>query len=332
MNPHFIGTSGPPVVVCGALYSGVDQASKAKTGLFYGPYNSVMTLRQFEYLIAVAEEHSFTRAAERLLVSQPALSHQIKILEWSVGGPLLNRLARSVEVTPLGQAFLPHAVAAVRSAGEATRAARAVGRLSAGELRVAALQSIALGIIPPAIRAWRHAHPQMRVQIREFPHIDLLASDMLHGAADVAIGPEPAGWTGPRRSLGPEEFVLVLPADDADLYADRKSIDLRELADRPWVLYAPDFGLTPIVADACSRAGFTPKAAVRTHHTATAIELAAAGLGPALVPGNVVGPDFASFVVRPDPPIRRELSAFTRAYVSPPASAFIETLAEHAAL
>jgi DNA-binding transcriptional LysR family regulator len=291
-----------------------------------------MTLRQFEYLIAVAEEHSFTRAAERLLVSQPALSHQIKVLESSVGGPLLNRLVRTVEVTTLGNAFLPHAIAAVRSTDEATRAARAVGRLTGGELRVSTLQSIALGIIPPAIRAWRHAHPRVRVQIREFVHIDVLAAEMLHGGADVAIGPKPTGWTGPSRSLGPEEFMVILPYNDPELPTDSRSISLKRLADRPWVLYAPDFGLAPIVSAACSRAGFTPRAAVRTHHTATAVELAAAGLGPALVPSNVIGPDFECCTVRPDPPIWRDLVAFTRPYVSPPALAFIETLVEHAAL
>ena len=291
-----------------------------------------MTLRQFEYLIAVAEEHSFTRAAERLLVSQPALSHQIKVLESHVGGPLLDRLARTVEVTTLGDAFLPHAIAAVRSTDEATRAARAVGRLAGGELRVSTLQSIALGIIPPAIRAWRHEHPQVRVQIREFVHIDVLAAEMLHGAADVAIGPKPVGWTGPSRSLGPEEFMIILPFEDPDLTADGGSIDLKRLADRPWVLYAPDFGLAPVVSAACSRAGFTPRAAVRTHHTATAVELAAAGLGPALVPSNVIGPDFKCCTVRPDPPIWRHLVAFTRSYVSPPVQAFIETLAKHASL
>jgi DNA-binding transcriptional LysR family regulator len=291
-----------------------------------------MTLRQFEYLIAVAEEHSFTRAAERLLVSQPALSHQIKVLEDDIGGPLLNRRARTVEVTALGSAFLPHAIAAVRGVEEATRAARAVGRLGGGELQVATLQSIALGIIPPAIQVWRHEHPQVRVRIREFAHIDLLVAEMLHGGADVAIGPTPTGWTGLCRSLGPEEFLVVLPFDDPELRAGRQSIDLRCLSDRSWVLYTPDFGLTPIVSAACSRAGFTPRAAVRTHHTATAIELAAAGLGPALVPSNVIGPDFERCTVRPNPPIRRELTAFTRQYVSPPASAFIETLIEHATL
>jgi DNA-binding transcriptional LysR family regulator len=291
-----------------------------------------MTLRQFEYLIAVAEENSFTRAAERLLVSQPALSHQIKVLEDEVGGPLLDRLPRSVRPTALGDAFLPHAHSAVRSAAEATRTARAVGRLRGGELRVATLRSIALGIIPAAIRAWRREHPRVRVQIREFAHIDLLAAEMLHGGADVAVGPAPAGWTGECRPLGPEEFFVVLPYDDPELRTGGETIHLRRLADRPWVLYSPEFGLAPIVAAACSRAGFAPRAAVRTHHTATAVELAAAGLGPALVPGNVIGPDFARCAIRPDPPVRRELVAFTRHYVSPPATAFIETLVEHATL
>ena len=291
-----------------------------------------MTLRQFEYLIAVAEEHSFTRAAERLLVSQPALSHQVKVLEDEVGGPLLDRLTGTVEPTVLGGAFLPHAVAAVRSTDEATRAARAVGRIDGGELRVSTLQSVAFGVIPPAIGVWRREHPRVRVQIREYAHIDQLAAQMTNGGADVAIGPRPAGWPGLYRTLGSEEFVLILPFGDDLLRAGHTSLDLRHLADRRWVLYTPDFGLTPIVNAACAEAGFTPRAAVRTHHTATAIELAAAGLGPALVPTNVIGPDFVRCSVRPDPPITRDLVAFTRQYVSPPASAFIETLAEHVTL
>jgi DNA-binding transcriptional LysR family regulator len=290
-----------------------------------------MTLRQLEYLIAVAEEHSFTRAAERLLVSQPALSHQIKVLEDEIGGPLLHRLTRTVELTALGAALLPHAVAAVRSTKEANRAARAVGRIDGGELRIATLQSVAFGVIPPALAVWRREHPRVRIQIREFAGIDLLTAEMVDGRADVAIGPRPVDWNGRHRMLGWEEFRLVLPVDDPELRPGRDSISLRYFAERRWVLYAPDFGLTPIVTAACARAGFTPRAAVRTHHTATAIELAAAGLGPALVPDNTIGPEFRRCSLRTDPPIRRDLVAFTRQYVSPPASAFIETLVEHVA-
>lgn len=291
-----------------------------------------MTLRQLEYLAAVVEEHSFTRAAKRLLVSQPALSHQIRALESSVGGPLLDRRPSEIRLTSLGEAFLPHALATLRSADEAARAAREAGRLESGELRVGTLQSIAIGIIPPAIHAWRHAHPRVEVQIHEFPHIDLLTTEMCRGDADVAVGPLPTGWSGPRRPLGAEEFVIVLPVGDPELPAAGQPIDLRRLADRPWVLYAADFGLTPLVADVCARSGFAPRAAVRTHHTATAVELAAAGLGPALVPGNVIASGFLSCTAQPDPPVRRELAAFTRPGPSPAALAFIDILIEHATL
>src|SRR4051794_41520259 len=98
-----------------------------------------MSLRQMEYLVAVVEEGSFTRAAQRLFVTQPALSHQIKALEESVGGALLERQPHAVALTPIGRAFLPHASAAVRAADEAHRAASSVGQLEAGERPVATL-------------------------------------------------------------------------------------------------------------------------------------------------------------------------------------------------
>src|ERR1700712_3623517 len=146
-----------------------------------------MSLRQMEYLVAVVEEGSFTRAAERLFVSQPALSHQVKALETSVGGELLERRPHSVGLTPMGRAFLPHATAAVRAADEARRAARAVGQLEAGELRIGTLHSIALGVVPAAIRAWRLAHPDVSFALHEYVNIDTLADEMRLGVADVAV-------------------------------------------------------------------------------------------------------------------------------------------------
>jgi DNA-binding transcriptional LysR family regulator len=289
-----------------------------------------MTLRQLAYFLAVVDERSFTLAAERLHVSQPALSHQIRALERSAGGAVVERLPRDVRPTALGERLLPHARATVAAADEATAAARAVGRLEAGELRVGALLSVALGIVPPAIRAWRRAHPRVRVELLEFAHIDALAAALADGAADVGIGPKPGGWRGAARSIGAEELVLVLPADDPLLSEGLSAVPLQRLAGRPWVLYAADFGLAPVVAEACAAAGFAPRAAVRVHHTATAVELALAGLGPALVPGNVVGPGAAAAVLSADPPVRRELVAFVRDEPSPPASAFIDLLVEHA--
>src|SRR3954447_24868138 len=159
------------------------------------------SLRQMEYLVAVVEEGSFTRAAQRLYVSQPALSHQVKALEGSVGGPLLERTPQAVHLTPMGRAFLPHAVAAVRAAGEAQRAAASVGQLEAGELRIATLHSIALGVVPAAIRAWRLANPHVSLELHEDVNIEELTEHVGLGVADVAVGPRPKGWDGPIREL-----------------------------------------------------------------------------------------------------------------------------------
>jgi DNA-binding transcriptional LysR family regulator len=289
-----------------------------------------MTLRQLTYLLAVVEERSFTLAARRLLISQPALSHQIKTLEAAAGGALLERGAAGVRPTALGERLLPHARSTVAAAAAATAAARDVGRLEAGELRVGALLSIALGIVPPAIRVWRQAHPGVRIELLEFRHLNALKDALAGGAADVAIGPAPSGWRGATRPIGSEEFVLILPLDDPLLDEGLVSIPLERLAARPWVLYDHDFGLAPVVLRACAAAGFAPSASVRVHHTATAIELALAGLGPALVPRNVVGPAAAAGMLAPDVPVSRDLVAFVRGEPAPPVAAFIDVLVRHA--
>src|SRR3954469_11798374 len=192
-----------------------------------------MTLRQLEYLIAVAEEGSFTRAADRLFVSQPSLSHQIKALEQSVGGELLERLPGAVRPTPMGRAFIPHAMAAVRAAEEARHEARAVGDLEAGQIRIGTLHSIALGVIPAAIRAWRLSAPEVSFELHEYLRIDELTEEMRLGVADVAVGPPPRGWGGPVRTLGWEELVVVVAVDDPLVKKRHRTVKLEQLAERP---------------------------------------------------------------------------------------------------
>src|SRR5258705_13617450 len=99
------------------------------------------TLRQLEYLVTVADLGSFTRAAAELHVSQPALSHQIAVLERDVGGPLLDRLPRAVRLNPAGRALLPHARTALAEAGRARAAARQATGVEAGGLDIAPLYS-----------------------------------------------------------------------------------------------------------------------------------------------------------------------------------------------
>src|SRR3954447_22908316 len=194
-----------------------------------------MTLGQLAYFAAVVEHGSFTGAARALHVSQPALSHQIAQLEREAGAPLLQR--SPLAPTALGQALLPHAKATLAAVDEAYAAASAAGRVEAGELRVGALLSIALGIVPATIRAWRSHHPGVRIELLEFASVEALTAAMLDGAADVAIGPAPPRWRGPQRPIGAETFVVALGPDDPLLAHER--LRLGDLKDRPWVLYAP---------------------------------------------------------------------------------------------
>ncbi|MFC4943691.1 LysR family transcriptional regulator [Pseudonocardia sp. GCM10023141] len=287
------------------------------------------SLRQFEYLVTVADTGSFTRAAALLHVTQPALSHQIRALETDVGGRLLDRLPRSVRLTPSGRALLPHARAALADAARARSAARRAVGLEGGELQLATIFSVSLGVLPPVLRAWSDAHPDVQVRLREYRHADELHAAMAAGEADAAIGPVPPRWDGPIRPIGVEEFVVVLPANDP-AGPSEELLDLRHLADRRWVHYAPGHGMAELLDHICQTVGFTPQVAVRTEQTATAPVLAAAGLGPTITSANVIPPHLDGLLRWPDPPITRRLVAYARGAPDPLTAAFLDTVAERA--
>ncbi|MFF3006465.1 LysR family transcriptional regulator [Kitasatospora sp. NPDC057940] len=291
------------------------------------------TLRQLEYLTAIVDEGSFTRAAERLRITQPGLSHQFQALEREVGGPLLERLPRAVRLTPAGRAMLPHARAALADAERATTAARRATGAATGELHLATLYSISFGVLPAALGIWRQRHPGVRVRLFEHRRADDLTDAMAAGQADVALGPPPTDWEGPVRYVGTEEFLVVTHTDDPIASAGRAPrIRLADLADREWVHFTPDSGLADILDQACAAAGFHPRTAVRTEQAPAAANYAAAGLGPTLVPANTVPPHFAGALLRPDPPVSRRLTAYTRTGPDPLAAAFLDVLSDRALL
>lgn len=219
--------------------------------------------------------------------------------------------------------MLPHARAALADAERARCAARQAAGLEVGELQIATLYSITLGVLPAALRRWRQTHPDVGIRLFEHRHTEELIEAMNAGEADLAVGPEPGGWSGVTRTIGTEELVVVVASDDPAAIGD--TVKLQDLADRAWVHYAPGHGLADVLDHACAQAGFEPRIAVRTEQTAAAPALAAAGLGPALVPDNI-GLPRGSHVLHLDPPVRRTLTAYTRGEPDPLAAAFIDVL------
>jgi DNA-binding transcriptional LysR family regulator len=287
-----------------------------------------VSLRQLEYFVAVVDEGSFTIAAARLRVSQPGLSHQIQALERQLGGPLLERLPRGVRLTPAGRTALPHARASLAHAERASNAARRASGVDAGELHVGTLYSISVGVLPAALGAWRQRYPDVRVRLVEFRHTNDLIAAMEAGQADLAVGPVPPAWDGPVREIGAEEFV-VAAAPGTHLPGTGATVAVAALADHDWVHFTPPSGLADVLDAACAAAGFAPRAAVRTEQAPSALNLARAGLGITLLPGNVVPPGFDGVLRRPDPPVRRMLSAYARARPDPVTAAFVEAICHH---
>ncbi|WP_329363809.1 LysR family transcriptional regulator [Streptomyces sp. NBC_00669] len=292
-----------------------------------------MSLRQMEYFLAVVDADSFTRAAEALHVTQPALSHQLKSLERQMGGELVERLPRGVRLTPMGRAFLPHAELAVRSAVRAERAARAAAGAEGGELHIAAVHSIAAGLLPSVFARWRRQRPGVGLVLREYSRGEDLVEAMERGVADLAVGHDPgpaATRTGGGMTLTPigaEEIVMVLPP--GDLLAAERVVPLAAFAERAWVRCAmePVVDGRPFIDLACEKVGFTPRTAVRTEHTSTAVRMAAAGVGVVAVPSYAAPPECAT--VRLDPPWRRGLFVIAREPLGGAGAAFAELLAAH---
>jgi DNA-binding transcriptional LysR family regulator len=186
--------------------------------------------------------------------------------------------------------------------------------------------SMAVGLLPRYIKIWHEQYPDVGIRLQEFRHRSLLEDAVVQGVADFAIGPMPVRpWEGPLAVISWEEFVIVMPPGDP--LAGRQWVRLGELADREWGLYHQDHGLAGILEETCRQAGFRPRGSVRTSQAEGAARLASAGLGPALVPDNIVLPGIDGSVLRLKPRLIREVAAYARTEWSPTAAAFIDVLA-----
>jgi DNA-binding transcriptional LysR family regulator len=190
---------------------------------------------------------------------------------------------------------------------------------------VATVTSVAFGVLPPAFEQWRERYPATTIALREYTHRRALDDAVRIGVGDIAVGPRPPQWPGPVVELGWEEFVAVLPTSDP-LSKSKRPVPLEVLADRDWVLFGPGHGLSELVLETCTRAGFTPRRTVETGQVAAAAHLAAAGLGVTIVPNNIVPSGLHAAVRRLKSPLVRQLVAFTRQDWSPLAEAFLAVL------
>ncbi|MBO3676114.1 LysR family transcriptional regulator [Streptomyces sp. NEAU-YJ-81] len=284
-----------------------------------------MSLRQFEYALAVAEEGSVTAAAERLHVAQPSVSQQIRGLERELGVELFARTPTGLVPTVVGRAFLREAEAAVSAARRARATARAGADELVGELVVAVQMGFGTRQLPGALAALRRRFPRLEVTVFEEPSSAELERLGRRSVLDLALMAACEQTPDDAHHLGDEEFVVVLGAGHRLLAADR--VELRELDGEPWVRFDRDSALDAVLLEVVRRNNEpAPTTVARVSQTATAVRWAAHGLGVTLVPVSAV-PHGYEHLARPVfPVVSQPVIAVVRQGAGPGETVLLELL------
>ncbi|HMC40839.1 MAG TPA: LysR substrate-binding domain-containing protein [Acidimicrobiales bacterium] len=289
-----------------------------------------MQLQQLRYVVTVAEERRFTRAAARLHVAQPSISTAVAALEQELGAPLFHRERNEVTLTGAGEVFLPWARQVLADCEAGAAAVRDLLGLRRGRLVLGATPSLTTNLLPPVLARFHADHPGVELTVHEAGSQDLV--DRLgKGEMDLAVVilPVDRPWVE-ARALMQEELVLAV--DPTHPLADRRSIRVGELEHVPLVMFKDGYDLREATLQACRQAGFTPSMAMQGLEMDGALALAAAGVAAAVVPGSVVAPSGRLRAVRfRGGALKRTVGLASRKDrpFSPSASAFVDALSAH---
>ncbi|MEV8069716.1 LysR family transcriptional regulator [Streptomyces sp. NPDC085995] len=257
---------------------------------------SAMDLRVLRSFQAVAEGMTVTEAAARARITQPALSRALRRLEEEVGAELLQRVGRLLRPTPAGRVFKEYVDAALDSYDRGRRAVAEVVDPEAGVVSLAFLHTLGTWLVPKLVTGFRRTLPHVRFELHQHEENGLV-QHLLDATADLVITSGDPGhplitW----RRLLVEPLWLAVPTGHR--LAGRGRVRLAEVAEEPFILLKPGYGLRSVTETLCREAGFTPLVGFEGEEVHTLRGLVAAGLGVSLIPSS---PDTAA---TPDFPIR----------------------------
>lgn len=286
-----------------------------------------MELQQMRYVIAIAEEKNFTRAAERCFVVQSSLSHQIKALEHELGITLFARSSRRVELTAAGEAFLVHARASVEAAERAVSDAAAANGQIRGTLTVGVIPTVTALDIPAALGMFHRAHPAVQIRLKGGGSDEFIAA-IGAGSMDVAVLglPDSTPPTGvDTQVLARERLVAVVSAGHP--LAERHRLKLEDLADEAFVDF-PESTSGRVPSDLAFRAaGLYREVAFEAMSIDLMLDLVREGLVIALLPPGVIPDDDELRAVPVSAgPTRIEYLAWSSFNPTPAALAFVDML------
>jgi DNA-binding transcriptional LysR family regulator len=285
-----------------------------------------MELRQLRYLIAVADEQHFTRAAAREHVAQPALSQQIRRLEAELGVTLVQRTTRRVAMTEAGDLLVARARRAIAELEAATAELQSLAGVQAGRLSVGALHTMGPVDLSLLLATFHRRYPGIELTVRE-QSSEELAGMLRDDEIDLAFLSVTERIQSHGLTLHPlvrEELVAVLPPDHR--LAGRREVQLAELAQDAFISFREGARLRELLVIAAAAAGFVPRIALESNESRRIRSLVSRGLGVAILPrsdGEGQGSIVAVSALA-GPALQRDVTLAARAQrrLSPAALAF----------
>jgi LysR family transcriptional activator of glutamate synthase operon len=286
-----------------------------------------MNLRQLRYLVALADERHFTRAAAREHVAQPALSQQIRSLERELGQPLVERTTRKVAMTQAGEMLVARARRALAELDAAEAELQSLAGVQAGRLSVGALHTMGPVDLSLLLATFHERYPAVELTVRE-QSSEELAAMLRDDEIDVAFLSVTERIQSRGLALRPlvsEELVVVLPIEHR--LAGNAQLRLRELVDEPFITFREGARLRELLTAAAALEGFDARIALESNESRRIRSLVSRGLGVAILPrSDAAGPGARIAVCDlVEPSLTRDITLAQRAErrPSPAAEAFV---------
>lgn len=255
-------------------------------------------ISQLRCFVAVAEELHFSRAAERLSMTQPPLSRQIRLLEHHVGAQLLERNSRTVRLTAAGKAFLPEAARILRMAEEAVFTARRAAKGEQGALAIGFTSASGYSLLPEVVRRLRERAPAVALNLKEL--VSTVQVEALN-AGELDLGlmrPHVLNAELDSALLATEPLMLAIHEREADAWPLAPT--LKDLHGKPFVMYSP-YEARPfyqMLSERFARAGVVPDTVEHIGQVHTMLALVRAGIGAALIAEGAARLKFDGIVMR----------------------------------
>lgn len=244
-----------------------------------------MDIRHLAYFLETARLKSFTRAAESLYLSQPAISKAIRQLEEELGATLFDRIGKRIELTDAGRVVMEQAQAITQSFSSLSAKLGDLAELKSGQIRIGLPPMVGSSFFPKVIGAFHNRYPDVTLQVFE-DGAKKIESDVANGQLDIGVVVLPLAFdVFDSFQFAEERLNLIVP--QSHLLAGAPSARLEDLAQENFVFFREDFTLHDRIINECLQAGFQPRIVYESSQWDLISEMVAAGLGVALLPETI---------------------------------------------